>query len=240
MISVSAGHWGSRSGATGFLDEGLENILVAERVTEILRQANVKVNYIQDTVNKSQNDNVNWLVSQHNKTSRFLDLHIHFNSSSGVVDSGIGTEVYVYSEKNKPLAKVICDGIVSAGGFKNRGVKLNSFWGMLKRTNKPCYYVELCFVNSKTDADLYRKNFEEICFSIAKSVASGINVNIVKEEGENLGNKLGETAKNDMREILLKAYNSKIFKKDHRNKVDNMSQEEALNLLISFVNRSSK
>lgn len=241
MISISGGHWGIGTGANGYIDEGMENIVVAKRVRDILVESGIKVNYIQDRVSKNQRDNVNWLVREHNKTDRLLDLHIHFNSSSGTTDKGIGTEVYVYSDKTKYGGKKICDGIVMAGGFKNRGVKLNNIWGMLRNTNKPCYYVELCFVNSKLDCDLYEKNFEKICYAIAENVAELVGkklsndkpVDVVKKV-----NSLSETGLKDMKELMTKCFEYGSFKVDHSGKVESMSDGQILDRLVSAINRS--
>lgn len=59
-------------------------------------------------------------------------------------------------------------------GLKNRGVKIRTDIGILKRTNKPCYFIEVCFVNDSVDVALYRKNFEQICHAIAEQLAKAV------------------------------------------------------------------
>lgn len=174
MISISPGHYGPRTGASGYIDEGTEAIRVSKRVTEILRASKVTTNYIQDAVSKGQNANINWLVAQHNKSNRKIDVSIHFNSSAGTQQGGIGTEVLIYSGKNNPVAIQLSRAISAAGNFKNRGAKIRTNLGILKNTNRPCYLIEVCFVNSKFDADSYKKNFEAICQAIAKALADAV------------------------------------------------------------------
>lgn len=62
------------------MDEGTETIAVSKRIAEILRAAGITTNHIQDNVNRTQSQNIGWLIAQHNKTSRQIDVSIHFNS----------------------------------------------------------------------------------------------------------------------------------------------------------------
>lgn len=171
MITISPGHYGKRTGAIGLIDEGTENIQVAKEVTAILRASGITTNYIEDNVSKSAKQNIPWLIAQHNKTSREIDVSIHFNSSVGTHAKGIGTETLVYSDKNKVVAQKITDTIANASGFKNRGVKIRTDLGLLKGTNKPCYLIEVCFVNDSVDVALYRRDFDKICRAIASELA---------------------------------------------------------------------
>lgn len=171
MITASAGHYGPGTGANGLIDEVKEAIKVTKEVVRILRARNIQANYIEDNVNKSQSKNIPWLIAQHNKTSRIIDVSIHFNASGGTHDRALGTETLVYSDKNKVVAQKITAAIAKASGLKNRGVKVRTDLGLLKGTNKPCYLIEVCFVNSRTDVELYRKHFDAICQAIASELA---------------------------------------------------------------------
>ncbi|MER2058810.1 MAG: N-acetylmuramoyl-L-alanine amidase [Niallia sp.] len=174
MISISPGHFGPKTGAHGLIDEGTENIHVAKRVTEILRASGIITNYIEDNKSKSAKENIPWLIAQHNKTSREIDVSIHFNSSPGTHSRGIGTETLVYSDKNKVVAQKITDSIANASGLKNRGVKVRTDLGLLKGTNKACYLIEVCFVNDTVDVALYCRDFDKICQTIANELAKAV------------------------------------------------------------------
>ena len=175
MISISPGHYGPKTGAHGLIDEGTENIRVVKEVTAILRASGgISTNYIEDSVSKSAKQNIPWLIAQHNKTSREIDVSIHFNSSPGTHSRGIGTETLVYSDKNKLVAQKITDAIANASGLKNRGVKIRTDLELLKGTNKPCYLIEVCFVNDSVDVALYRRDFDKICRAIANELAKAV------------------------------------------------------------------
>ncbi|MER2153627.1 MAG: N-acetylmuramoyl-L-alanine amidase [Solibacillus sp.] len=174
MITISGGHYGKRTGALGLIDEGEENIRVAKEVTAILRASGITTNYIEDNVSKSAKQNIPWLIAMHNKTDREIDVSIHFNSSVGTHSKGIGTETLVYSDKNKAVAQKITDAIANVSGLKNRGVKIRTDLGLLKGTNKPCYLIEVCFVNDTVDVALYRRDFDKICRAIANELAKAV------------------------------------------------------------------
>lgn len=123
MIAISPGHYGSKTGAHGIIDEVTEAIKVAQRVTVLLRAAGIVTNYIEDNVSKTQSKNIGWLVTQHNKTSRQLDVSIHFNASAGQHTRGIGTEVLYYSDVNKSLSAKVSKAISDASGLIDRGAK---------------------------------------------------------------------------------------------------------------------
>ena len=175
MISISPGHYGPRTGASGLIDEVTEAIKVSKEVARILRASSITTNYIEDNVSKSQSKNIPWLISQHNKSSRQIDVSVHFNASGGTHDRGIGTETLIYSGNNQDTAAAITDAIARVSGLRNRGVKIRKDLGILKGTNKPCYLIEVCFVNSRTDVELYRKHFDAICHAIAEELAKAVN-----------------------------------------------------------------
>ena len=180
MISISPGHYGPKTGAHGLIDEVTEAIRVSKRVTEILRTASITTNYIEDNVSKSQSKNIPWLIAQHNKTSRAIDVSVHFNASTGTQSKGIGVETLIHNGKNLELAENITNAIAKVSGLKNRGVKIRTDLGILKGTNKPCYLIEVCFVNDSVDVALYKRDFEKICQAIASELAKGVGKSINK------------------------------------------------------------
>ncbi|MER2154798.1 MAG: N-acetylmuramoyl-L-alanine amidase [Solibacillus sp.] len=179
MITISGGHFGPRTGAHDLIDEGTENIKVAKEVTALLRASGITTNYIEDNVSKSAKQNIPWLIAMHNKTDREIDVSIHFNSSVGTHSKGIGTETLVYSDKNKVIAQKITDAIANASGLKNRGVKIRTDLGLLKGTNKPCYLIEVCFVNDTVDVALYHRDFDKICRAIANELAKAVGKSLM-------------------------------------------------------------
>lgn len=231
--TISPGHFGVGTGAVGIIDEVREAIKVSKRVTEILKKDyGVKVNYIQDTVSKNKKDNLKWLVNQHNQTQRDQDMSIHFNSTVGESSKGIGTEILILNPNNTNKAANIVNGISSVSGLKNRGIKMRGDLAFLNGTKKPAYLIEVCFVNDKIDCAIYSRDFEKICQSIAKSMASISGV--TKKTNETSKENVSENAENAKKQIKW-AVKAGIFNEKFHEDVDSYSTEQLLryqNILI--------
>lgn len=178
-IEGHIGHFGDGTGASSIVDEVKESRKIAQRVHAILTANKVPNSLYEDKVSKSQRDNINALVKHHNKDRDGLVVSYHLNASGAVVDTGIGAEV-LYSTQ-KALAAELSKAISEAGGFKNRGAKYRDNLGVLTGTVEPALILETFFVNSRKDVELYRKNFEAICQSIARVLANHIGYSIGTE-----------------------------------------------------------
>jgi N-acetylmuramoyl-L-alanine amidase len=64
------------------------------------------------------------------------------------------------------LAGHIASAIASVG-FINRGAKKRTDLFFLNQTVMPSILIEVCFVDSMADADLYREKFDAVCEAIA-------------------------------------------------------------------------
>ncbi|MBM7607589.1 N-acetylmuramoyl-L-alanine amidase [Lysinibacillus composti] len=180
-IELHPGHWeNENSGATGIIKEVEEARKVTKRVYEILKASKVPTTYFEDNTSTNQSQNLNTLVKEHNKDQNGLVVSIHFNASGGTSDKGIGTEVLYYDQKE--LAENVAKAISNVSGLKNRGAKQHKNLAVLTQTYEPAILIEVCFVNDSTDVALYRRDFEKICYAIAKELAVYLGVNI--EEGE--------------------------------------------------------
>ena len=242
MITISPGHYGKGTGASGIIDEGTETIKVARRVTAILREASITTNYIEDNVSRSQRENIPWLIAHHNKTSRQFDVSIHFNSSAGTSNNGLGTETLVYSNNNREVAKKITDAIANASGLKNRGVKIRTDLGLLRGTTRPCYLIEMCFVNDSVDVAIYRRDFEKICQAIAKELAAAVGKTIKNpvDEKESDEIMLTETGREEIRALLKKARGKGIISASvHTDKkIDSYTDIQLLSYQAAVINRT--
>ncbi len=181
-IEIHPGHWiNPNSGASGILNEVTEARKVAKRVYEILKDSKVPCTYFEDNTSANQRQNINYLVNQHNKDRDGLIVSIHFNSG-GDSSKPIGTEVLYYDQQ--ALAASISKAISTAtgGGLLNRGAKQRLDLGVLASTYEPAILIEVCFVNSVVDAAIFRRDFEKICFAIAKELAAYIGYTIKNEE----------------------------------------------------------
>ncbi|MER2126275.1 N-acetylmuramoyl-L-alanine amidase [Solibacillus sp.] len=232
MITVSPGHYGPKTGAHGLIDEGTENIKVAKRVTEILRAAGITTSYVEDKTSKSASKNIPYLIAQHNKTSRQIDVSIHFNASTGTHSKGIGVETLIYSDKHSVTAKAITDAISNVSGLKNRGVKIRTDLGLLKGTNKPCYLIEVCFVNDSVDVAIYRRDFEKICQAIASELAKAVGKTISTSIENN-------TLNNRARKLVRQAVEAKVFTSPHSG-VDKYTPEQLYEYAVILGERLLK
>lgn len=247
-IELHPGHWANiGSGANGILNEVTEARKVAKRVYEILRTSNVPCSYIEDNVSSNQRQNINYIVSQHNKDRDALIVSIHFNAGGNNLRP-IGTEVLYYDQKAlaERVAKAISDA--TKGGLLNRGAKKRTDLGVLASTYEPAILIEVCFVNSVVDAKIYRDNFESICQAIAKELATYLGKSLVtKQPAEVLGKqieheeeevemtyKFNATAKGDFAKLFKKAYEEGIFETDHSQKVSTYDDEKIYNLYVSY------
>lgn len=169
MTVLSSGHGLKTRGASHYLDEVNEARRVVDRVAEICKELGSPIDIFHENVATSQSTNLSNIVSFHNSKSGGYDISIHFNANA-VTSKPMGTEVWGYDDKIKDFGSKLSANIASAGGFKNRGYKVNPKYYFLKNTKKPALIVEVCFVDSKADADLFHANFEKICVAIAETI----------------------------------------------------------------------
>ncbi|MCL2407909.1 MAG: N-acetylmuramoyl-L-alanine amidase, partial [Defluviitaleaceae bacterium] len=126
---------------------------------------------------RNARDNLNNIINFHNSQKRDLDVSIHFNAVDGTRDAGIGVET-CYREGNKEMRTIaarISKAISDASGLilrRGDGTFARSDLGFLNRTNiDRAVLLEVCFVNSRKDVQLYQENFDAICKAIAEAIA---------------------------------------------------------------------
>jgi N-acetylmuramoyl-L-alanine amidase len=171
-VVISSGHGTKIRGAAGpepwGLDEVDEAIRVMARTADYLKSAGVEVTTYTDTVSTSQNENLERIVDFHNSKMRDLDVSIHFNAYEVTTTKKMGTECLFVNEEE--LAVDVAATIAAATNLPNRGAKYRGDLYFLNNTSAPAILVEVVFVDSKLDADAYRKNFEEICRGLAEAI----------------------------------------------------------------------
>lgn len=247
-IAISRGHGGRNTfdvGAKDLLTEVIENRRVGQRVTAILNEANIETLYFEETRAATVNDNLVNLIAWHNRQVRDIDIQIHFNKVGSTTDRAIGVEVWHYGASTRANAERISKAISNASGLKNRGAKQSTELYFLRKTEKPAYLIEVCFVESRPDVALYQEHFEAICQAIAKEAAAIVGKQLVaptknKEELDDMKQLLGKTQQDDMYNLLQRAHKQGSFSKDHSSRVATMTRGEALDLLISYNARMLK
>lgn len=165
-IALSAGHTlsGKGTGAVGYINESKENRIMFDLIKKWLIEDGHTVYAC--TVDKSDNY-LPQAVALANKQSVDVAVQIHFNANT-TTSSPMGTETLYVSTKGKVFADRVNEKLATK--FKNRGTKkrTNLYW--LNNCSAPTILIEVCFVDSKADTDIYLANKD----AIAKLIAEGI------------------------------------------------------------------
>jgi len=175
-IAVSSGHGLHVAGARDIIDEVAEARRVVPKVAEYLRRCGVDATEFHDNISRNQRDNINAIVNHHNGRARDLDVSVHFNAVWGTRDAGTGVEVChrTGNAETAALASRTARAIADASGLilrRGDGTWARSDLAFLNRTDAPAILIEVCFVNSRTDVNLYRRRFDAICKAIAEAVS---------------------------------------------------------------------
>jgi N-acetylmuramoyl-L-alanine amidase len=176
---ISSGHGKIVRGASGFIDEVDEARKVVNKVTDYLKELNCSVDKFHDDTSKTQSENLKTIVTYHDSKNRELDISIHFNAATKTNDPR-GVEVLYVSDSVKVLAEKLVNAISSVSSLKNRGIKFRDNLYFLNQTDKPAILIEVCFVDSKADVDIYHAKFNQICQVIAETLSGKKLSDVVK------------------------------------------------------------
>lgn len=176
-IGINCGHTISKQpgcGAVGIIDESVETRTIGKAlITKLKTMGHTVVDCTNDYA-ASTNENLSKICKLANSQKLDMFVSIHFNAGKGK-----GTEVYTYSGTKHTEALNICENI-SKLGFMNRGVKNGSNLYVIRNTNAKAMLIEVCFVDTKSDVDLYKANIS----NIVNSIAEGITGEKVSKENE--------------------------------------------------------
>lgn len=102
-------------------------------------------------------------------------VSIHINAGGGT-----GFESWIYSTNSEceKLAKAINSKYENATNMKNRGVKVQPDFYVLKNTKAPAVLFECGFIDTSTDLNYIVNNYDTISRAIAQGIASYLNVSV--------------------------------------------------------------
>lgn len=205
-IGINCGHTVSGQpgcGAVGYIDESVETRKVGVKLEKILADAGHTVYDCTDDYANSEGANLAEIVRMANAQPLDLFVSIHFNSGGGK-----GTEVFTYGGAKHAEAVAVCDKL-HALGFVNRGVKDGSTLYVVHRSNAKAMLVEVCFVDSASDVELYRRIG-------AEAVASAIAEAITGQTVTNTKTEVDEVTKEEYDELVdrIVLLEGKVGKKD--------------------------
>ena len=163
-IVINAGHtkFSKGTGANGYLNESTETRKIAYEIMKLL--ADSKHEVIPAVFDRSAN-NLQEAVTLANNKQADLFLSIHLNAGGGS-----GCEAYTWKGQQVAQAVKMCSYLKKLG-FNNRGVKDGSSLYVIKNTKCTAILIEVCFVDNKADAELFKR----VGYSnIAKAIYSAL------------------------------------------------------------------
>lgn len=170
-IGINCGHTIAGTigcGAKKYLTESDETRAVGYALMDMLKAAGHKVVDCTDDVAPSVGANLRKICEKANAQPLDMFVSIHFNAGEGQ-----GCEVYTYGATEKCRAREINRAIANLG-FKNRGIKDGSHLAVIEGTTAPAVLIEVCFVDTNSDADLYKALGS---YRVAQAIFEGITGN---------------------------------------------------------------
>lgn len=166
-IILNAGHTlsGAGSGAIGHIKESTETRKVVSLVAGYLKAKGHTVSIVNVDKARSQSEYLSSVARTANREGADLFVSIHFNAGGGH-----GTECFTWKGEKVKAAVGICEELNKLG-FRNRGVKNGSNFYVIKKTTMPAIIAEVCFVDSRSDYERYKKVGAN---EVAKAIANGI------------------------------------------------------------------
>lgn len=170
-ICIDPGHFRppADTGAVAYLNEEKIARDVAVELNKILQLKGHKTLITQPKDGSTVTRSLSARCQQSNNFGADLFISIHCNAFKTTIKP-MGSEVFATSPTGRQYASKIEQAIVGLG-FKSRGVKDGSNFYVVKNTNCPAVLVELFFVDSLSDCDLYRKLG---AVKLANAIASAI------------------------------------------------------------------
>lgn len=173
-IAIRGGHTKATPGASVIIDELNADRLVLDATKKYLIMGGATVYDVTPPSTMPYPQELNYGISKANNLDVDLFVSIHFNNVyNKKYSSAIGTEVWVYNKSFGEASRTV-DNLASLG-FKNRGVKSmvneGRTLGELKNTKMKAMIVEVCFVESIVDYEVFKTKGVDL---IGKKIAEGI------------------------------------------------------------------
>lgn len=172
-IMIDAGHGGANPGAVyNGRQEKDDNLRLALAVGEILQNSGIEVLYTRTT-----DINVPLLERANMANQSGVDYFVSIHRNSYPVDNevnGILSLVYQFAGVPVVMAENINAELENVG-FVNLGIDERPNLVVLRRTAMPSVLVEVGFINSDIDNQLFDNNFNAIAQGIANGILSTIS-----------------------------------------------------------------
>ncbi len=169
-IYIDAGHGGYDNGATyNDRKEKDDNLKLALAVGKKLRDQGIQTNFTREKdVYQSPGEKAQ--IANEGDATLLISFH---RSSSPAPNTNNGVEAYVYNTGgvSEELAKNVNENLAKLG-FKNSGVRVNKNLTILKKTDMPAILLDIGYMNTDSDNELFDDKFDEIVNAITDAIMS--------------------------------------------------------------------
>ncbi len=180
-VYLDAGHGGYDNGATGYgRKEKDDNLKLTLAVGDILQDLGVDVGYtrVEDVYDSPLRK-----AQLANEADADLFVSIHRNASTyNNRYNGVQTLIYDETGLKKEIADAINEALEEVG-FKNIGTEARTDLAVLKRTEMPAMLVEVGFIDSEKDNQIFDESFDEMAGAIAYAIYNSLAENGLTEAG---------------------------------------------------------
>ena len=167
-IMLDAGHGGTDPGAVyNGRREKDDTLRLVLAIGQILQNRGVDVEYTR-TTDIYETPFQKAMEANEAGVDYFVSIHRNSFEQDNIV-SGVESLVYDLSGIKYRMAENINANLETVG-FVNLGVKARPNLVVLKRTKMPAVLVEVGFLNSNTDNQLFDENFDDIALAIAEGI----------------------------------------------------------------------
>lgn len=180
-IMIDAGHGGFDNGGVYYNRlEKDDNLRLALAIGKLLTDAGINVSYTRtadeffstaDRIEQANRENPDFFISIHRNTSPYPNTYD-------------GTQILIFN--NEPIKSNMCANIqiqLQQVGYDNLGCEVRSDYEILRGTRMPALMLQIGFLNSDSDNELFDKYFNQI----AEAIVRGILMSIQQNQG-NHGN----------------------------------------------------
>lgn len=180
-VTIDAGHGGKYpagdpGAVNGSKHEAVATLAIAKKVGAKLKAKGYAVKYTR-TSDKAVSLAERCRISNAYGADAFISIHL--NAASNPEAHGVETWRYErVGSTTKRLAENIQTELVSATGFRNRGVKTSGTLYVLKHTVAPAALCEVGFISNRDEARLlFTEKYQN---KIASAIAEGVDKTLSK------------------------------------------------------------